>query len=96
MFMDILLIVLSLIAAYALFVSVSYLLIRLLFPKIEVDDIDEVKPLRSRTENRYATRTGKKQKNLAYERPGFFLCSSQTNSQCRNHRRPIGCRQRSG
>ena len=66
MFMDILLIVLSLIAAYALFVSVSYLLIRLLFPKIEVDDIDEVKPLRSRTENRYATRTVKKQKNLAY------------------------------
>lgn len=64
--MDILLIVLSLVAAYVLFVSVSYLLIRLLFPKIEVDDIDEVKPVRSRSENRYAARTVKKQKNLAY------------------------------
>jgi hypothetical protein len=64
--MDILLIVLSLIAAYVLFVSVSYLLIRLLFPKIEVDDVEEVKPLRSRTDNRYVARTVRKQKNLAY------------------------------
>ena len=65
--MDILLILLSLIAAYALFVSVCYLLIRLLFPKIEVDDSDEMKPLRTRTVNRYATeRTVRKQKNLAY------------------------------
>ena len=36
--MDVLLIVLSLIAAYVVFVSVGYLLIRLLFPKIEVED----------------------------------------------------------
>lgn len=64
--MDILLIVLSLIAAYLVFVSVSYLLIRLLFPKIEVGDIDEVKPVNSRTEDRYAVRTVRKQKNLAY------------------------------
>lgn len=64
--MDILLIVLSLVAAYVLFVSVSYLLIRLLFPKIEVDDIDEIKPVKSRTEAQYATRTVRKQKNLAY------------------------------
>jgi len=64
--MDILLIVLSLIAAYVLFVSVSYLLIRLLFPKIEVDDVDEVKPVRVRSDERYATRTVRKQKNLAY------------------------------
>lgn len=64
--MDILLIVLSLIAAYVVFVSVCYLLIRLLFPKIEVDDIDEVKPLKNRNVDRYATRTVKKQKNLAY------------------------------
>ena len=64
--MDILLIVLSLVAAYVLFVSVSYLLIKLLFPKIEVNDVDEIKPVKSRTENRYATRTVRKQKNLAY------------------------------
>ena len=65
--MDILLIVLSLVAAYLLFVSVSYLLIRLLFPKIEVDDSDEVRPVKNRNVNRYATtRTVKKQKNLAY------------------------------
>ena len=64
--MDILLIVLSLVAAYVLFVSVSYLLIRLLFPKIEVDDIDEVKPAKSRTDHRYTARTVRKQKNLAY------------------------------
>ena len=64
--MDILLIVLSLIAAYVLFVSVCYLLIRLLFPKIEVDDSDEVRPVKTRNVDRYATRTIKKQKNLAY------------------------------
>lgn len=64
--MDILLIVLSLIAAYVLFVSVCYLLIRLLFPKIEVEDSDEIRPARTRTVNRYSTRTMKKQKNLAY------------------------------
>ncbi len=63
--MDILLIVLSLIAAYVLFVSVCYLLIRLLFPKIEVDD-SEVRPVKTRNVDRYATRTIKKQKNLAY------------------------------
>ena len=64
--MDILLIVLSLIAHYVLFVSVCYLLIRLLFPKIEVDDSDEVRPVKTRNVDRYATRTIKKQKNLAY------------------------------
>ena len=64
--MDILLIVLSLIAAYVLFVSVCYLLIRLLFPKIDVDDSDEVRPVKTRNVDRYATRTIKKQKNLAY------------------------------
>jgi hypothetical protein len=64
--MDILMIVLSLIAAYVLFVSVCYLLIRLLFPKIEVDDSEEVRLVKTRNVNRYATRTVKKQKNLAY------------------------------
>ena len=66
--MDILMIVLSLIAAYVLFVSVCYLLIRLIFPKIEVNDSDEVTPLKTRNVNPYpATRTVRKQqKNLAY------------------------------
>lgn len=39
--MNILIIVLSLISAYVLFVSASYLLAKLLFPKIEVDDLQE-------------------------------------------------------
>ncbi|MBT1702507.1 hypothetical protein [Chryseosolibacter indicus] len=39
--MNILMIVLSLISAYVLFVSASYLLAKLLFPKIEVNDIEE-------------------------------------------------------
>jgi hypothetical protein len=39
--MNILMIVLSLISAYVLFVSVSYLVARLLFPKIEVDEVQE-------------------------------------------------------
>lgn len=63
--MDILLIVLSLVGAYVLFVSVCYLLIRLLFPKIEVDESDELRSVKTRV-NRYATRTVCKQKNLAY------------------------------
>ncbi len=66
--MEILLIVLSLIAAYVLFISVSYLLIRLIFHKIEVDDIDDVRPARIRP-RRYDSRTATefaKQKNLAY------------------------------
>jgi hypothetical protein len=65
--MDILLIVLSLFAAYVLFVTVCYLLIRLVFPKIEVEDSDEVRPLKMKNVSRYsATRPLKKQKNLAY------------------------------
>jgi hypothetical protein len=41
--MNILIIVLSLISAYVLFVSVSYLLARLIFPKIEVEDDSTIK-----------------------------------------------------
>ena len=64
--MDILLIVVSLIAAYVVFVSVCYLLIRLLFPKIEVEDSDGLRLIKSR-DHRYAARTPlRKQKNLAY------------------------------
>lgn len=64
--MDIMLIVLSLIAAYVLFVTVCYLLIRLVFPKIEVDDSEEVMPSKMRNVNRYAATRLRKQKNLAY------------------------------
>ena len=65
--MDILLIVVALISAYLLFVSVAYLLIRLLFPKIEVDETAEARPARTRNVNRYApSRDLRKQKNLAY------------------------------
>ena len=65
--MDIMLIVLSLFAAYVLFVTVCYLLIRLIFPKIEVQDSEEVRPLRMKSASRYpAAHPLKKQKNLAY------------------------------
>jgi hypothetical protein len=65
--MDILLIVLALVSAYVLFVSVSYLLIRLLFPKIEVSDSEEVRPVKNKGVNGYTPqRSIKKQKNLAY------------------------------
>lgn len=65
--MDILLIVLSLIAAYVLFVAVCYLLIRLIFPKIEVKEDDELRPARVRDASRYtAARPLRRQKNLAY------------------------------
>ena len=39
--MNILVIVLSLISAYVLFISISYLVARMLFPKIEVDELQE-------------------------------------------------------
>ncbi|HEX8039006.1 MAG TPA: hypothetical protein VF490_07630 [Chryseosolibacter sp.] len=65
--MEILMIVLFVIGAYVLFVCVCYLLIRLLFPKIEVDDSKEGSYVRPRNVNRYAsTRPLRKQKNLAY------------------------------
>lgn len=65
--MEIFMIVLALICAYVLFVSVSYLLIRLLFPKIEVNDSDAVRPVKTRSIKRYAhLSTIKKEKNLAY------------------------------
>lgn len=65
--MEILMIVLFVMSAYVLFVCVCYLLIRLLFPKIEVEDSKEVSYVRPRNANRYATaRPLRKQKNLAY------------------------------
>ncbi len=65
--MEILMIVLWVVGAYVLFVTICYALIRLLFPKIEVDDSNEALPVRTRPGNRYASaRPLRKQKNLAY------------------------------
>lgn len=65
--MDILLIILSLVAAYVLFLSISYLLIRLLFPRIEVEDErDVVRPAKAREVHAYTPRRARRQKNLAY------------------------------
>jgi hypothetical protein len=64
--MNILKIVVALICCYGLFVSVSYLLMRLLFPKIEVEDSqEELKRARVRSVRR-VSRPLRKQKNLAY------------------------------
>jgi hypothetical protein len=64
--MNILKIVVALICAYGLFVSVSYLLARLLFPKIEIEESEEkLKTLRIRNMRR-TNRSPRKQKNLAY------------------------------
>ena len=64
--MDIFMIVITLIGAYVLFVLISWLLIRLLFPKIDVDEKEEMVPVKAR-DNRYVShRHLKKQKNLAY------------------------------
>jgi hypothetical protein len=66
--MNILKIVVALICAYGLFVSVSYLLMRLIFPKIEVaEDEDVVRPAKTRSIKRVERSSAfRKQKNLAY------------------------------
>lgn len=67
--MNILKIVVALICAYGLFVSVSYLLMRLLFPKIQIEEDEEadkkLRPARTRALKRM-NRPLKRQKNLAY------------------------------
>jgi hypothetical protein len=65
--MNILKIVVALICAYGLFVSVSYLLMRLLFPKIEIEETDEKQVSQSKVRMmRRMNRPMKRQKNLAY------------------------------
>lgn len=65
--MNILKIVVALICAYGLFVSVSYLLMRLLFPKIQIEETDEkiINHSKARTLRRM-NRPLKRQKNLAF------------------------------
>ncbi|MEO5603021.1 MAG: hypothetical protein ABIR06_19020 [Cyclobacteriaceae bacterium] len=66
--MDILMIVVALFSAYVLFVSIAYLLVRVMFPKIDINESEEgVRPVKYRNINRYSpSRELKKQKNLAY------------------------------
>lgn len=65
--MNILKIVVALICAYGLFVSVSYLLMRLLFPKIEIEETDEKQVSQSKVRAmRRMNRPLRRQKNLAY------------------------------
>ena len=65
--MDILMIIVALFSAYVLFISIAYLLVRVMFPKIEINESEEGRPVKSRNINRYSpSRELKKQKNLAY------------------------------
>lgn len=64
--MNILKIVVALIGAYGLFVSISYLLMRLIFPKIQVEETEEdTQQVRVR-QMRRVSRPLRRQKNLAY------------------------------
>jgi hypothetical protein len=64
--MNILKIVVALICAYGLFVSISYLLMRLLFPKIQIDEeVEKLRMVKSRAVRR-VSRPVKRQKNLAF------------------------------
>jgi hypothetical protein len=63
--MNILKIVVALICAYGLFVSISYLLMRLIFPKIQTEEAEENQQVRAR-QMRRVSRPLRRQKNLAY------------------------------
>jgi flagellar biogenesis protein FliO len=63
--MNILKIVVALICAYGLFVSISYLLMRLIFPKIQTEETEESQPVKVR-QMRRVSRPLRRQKNLAY------------------------------
>jgi hypothetical protein len=64
--MNILKIIVALICAYGLFVSVSYLLMRLLFPKIKIEESDEDLKTIKVKDLRRMRRPLRRQKNLAY------------------------------
>lgn len=64
--MNILKIIVALLCAYGLFVAVSYMLMRLIFPKIQTEGTEEnLKLVKSRTLKRL-NRPLRRQKNLAY------------------------------
>jgi hypothetical protein len=64
--MNIIKIVVALICAYGLFVSISYLLMRLLFPKIQIEESAERERLSKIRTLRKVNRPMRKQKNLAF------------------------------
>lgn len=66
--MNIVKIVVALICSYALFISVAWLLMRILFPKIEVDDEEELQRARISKARalRRVSRPLRRQKNLAF------------------------------
>jgi hypothetical protein len=64
--MNIIKIVVALICAYGLFVSISYLLMRLLFPKIQIEESAERERLSKIRTLRKVNRPMRRQKNLAF------------------------------
>ena len=64
--MNILKIAVALICSYGLFVSISYLLARLLFPKIQTEETEEQARTARVRQIRRVSRPLRKQKNLAY------------------------------
>ena len=66
--MNILKIVVALLCSYGLFISISYLLARLIFPKIQIEEeSDEERSRMVKIRNlRRTHRSVRKQKNLAY------------------------------
>lgn len=66
--MNILKIVVALLCSYGLFISISYLLARLIFPKIQIEEQSEEEKSRMvKIRNlRRTHRSVRKQKNLAY------------------------------
>ena len=66
--MNILKIVVALLCSYGLFISISYLLARLIFPKIQIEEeSDEERSRMVKIRNlRRTHRSIRKQKNLAY------------------------------
>ena len=64
--MNLIKIAVALVCSYGLFVSISYLLMRLLFPKIQIEEGEEkIKTARMKAVRRL-NRPMKRQKNLAY------------------------------
>jgi hypothetical protein len=64
--MNLIKIAVALVCSYGLFVSISYLLMRLLFPKIQIEEGEEkIRTARMKAVRRL-NRPMKRQKNLAY------------------------------
>ena len=64
--MNLIKIAVALVCSYGLFVSISYLLMRLLFPKIQIEEGEEKTRIEKVKAVRRLNRPMKRQKNLAY------------------------------